>query len=68
MDRQPPDDEEDERDRRTANILLLVVGALVVAGGVWLVNALIDARNAEVCLESGRHNCNPISVPNSRGE
>jgi hypothetical protein len=64
MDERPPD-EEDEHGRRLANIVLLLVGALVVAGGVWLVNALIDARNSELCLESGRRNCNPIAIPNS---
>jgi hypothetical protein len=58
----PPDDEQDERDRRVTNIFLLVAGILVVGGGVWLVNALVDARKAEECFESGRRNCNPIAV------
>jgi hypothetical protein len=58
-----PDDEEDERDRRATNIFLLVAGVLVVGGGLWLVNALVDARKNQLCFESGRRNCNPISVP-----
>jgi hypothetical protein len=59
----PPDDEESERDRRAANIFILVAGIIVVAGGVWLVNALIDANKREECFESGRRNCMPIEVP-----
>ena len=57
------DDEESDADRRRANIILLVVATVLVGGGIWLVNALIDARNAEECLESGRRNCNEITVP-----
>ena len=57
------DDEQSDADRRKANIIMLVVAAILVGGGIWLVNALIDARNAEECLESGRRNCNQITVP-----
>jgi len=57
------DAEEDERDRRATNIFLAVAAVLVVAGGVWLVNAMVDSRKAQVCFESGRRNCNPIAVP-----
>ena len=60
---QPPDDEENERDRRTANIFLLAAAILVVGGGIWLVNAMVDARKSEECFESGRRNCNPIDIP-----
>jgi hypothetical protein len=58
-----PGDEEDERDRRATNIFLLVAGIVVVGGGLWLVNALVDARKSALCFESGRRNCNPIQVP-----
>ena len=62
---EPPhdDDEESDADRRKANIILLVAAVILIGGGLWLVNALIDARKAEECLEAGRHNCNPISAP-----
>jgi len=64
MTQPPPDDEEEsEADRRKANIMLLVGAIILIGGGVWLVNALIDARKAEECLESGRRNCNPIEAP-----
>lgn len=58
-----PEPGETERERRMANMLLLGGAIVVVVGGIWLVNALVDARKKEECLESGRRNCNPISVP-----
>lgn len=58
--------EEDERDRRATNIFLAVAAVLVVGGGIWLMNAMADARKAQLCLESGRRNCNPIQVPPRR--
>ncbi len=57
------DDDESDADRRKANLILLVAAVILIGGGLWLVNALIDARKAEECLESGRRNCNPITVP-----
>jgi hypothetical protein len=58
-----PNDEEDERDRRATNIFLLAAGIVVVGGGLWLVNALVDARKSALCFESGRRNCAPIELP-----
>lgn len=58
-----PDEPETESERRTTNIVLLVAGILIVGGGIWLVNALVDARKSEECFESGRRNCAPISAP-----
>jgi len=57
------DDEETDADRRTANIILLVGAVVLIGGGVWLVNAMLDARRADECMSSGRRNCEPISVP-----
>jgi len=57
------DDEETESERRRTNIILLVGALLIVGAGIWLVNALVDARKAEECFESGRRNCAPIEVP-----
>lgn len=57
------DDEESESERRATNLFLLGAAALVVVGGIWLVNAMIDSRKSEECMESGRRNCNPLSVP-----
>jgi hypothetical protein len=58
-----PDEPETESERRRANMILLAGALVIVVGGIWLVNALVDARKSEECFESGRHNCNPISVP-----
>jgi hypothetical protein len=57
------DDQETEGERRTANMIMLGGAVLIVAGGLWLVNAMVDARRSEECFESGRRNCNPIEVP-----
>jgi hypothetical protein len=56
-------DQEDEGDRRFANIVLAIGFVLLVGGGIWLANAMIDARKADECMSSGRRNCNPIEVP-----
>jgi hypothetical protein len=58
-----PSPERQARDRRAANIFLLAAGVVLVAIGVWLANALVDARRADECLSSGRRNCNPIEAP-----
>ena len=62
MSSSDPDDEK-EGDRTTTNIVLVVGFVLLVGGGIWLANAMIDARKADECLSSGRRNCNPIDVP-----
>lgn len=59
----PQTPEEEARDRRTANIFLLVFAVVLIGIGVWLGNALVDARRADDCLSSGRRNCSPIDVP-----
>jgi hypothetical protein len=59
----PPTPEQEARDRRAANIFLLAAGVVLVCIGVWLANAMIDARRADECLSSGRRNCNPIETP-----
>ena len=57
------EDQETDADRRTANIFLLVAAIIVIGGGVWLVNAMVDSKKSEECFESGRRNCTPVSVP-----
>jgi len=58
-----PEHRESDAERRRANLVLLVGAVVLVGGGIWLVNALLDARQAEECMESGRRNCTPIEVP-----
>ena len=59
----PPTPEEEARDRRAANVFLLVAGLVLVGIGVWLANAMVDARRADECMSSGRRNCSPIEAP-----
>ena len=58
----PGDQEDEEGDRGLANIVLTVGFVLLVGGGIWLANAMIEARKADECMSSGRRNCNPIEV------
>jgi hypothetical protein len=59
----PQDPEDEEADRRLTNIVLAVGFVVLVGGGIWLANAMIDARKADECISSGRRNCNPIEAP-----
>jgi hypothetical protein len=52
-----------DKDRRNANILLLLFVVVLVGGGVWLVNALIEQRAMDNCLAQGRRNCAPLEAP-----
>lgn len=63
MTNAPDPDEETESDRRTANIALLVGFILLVGGGIWLANEMLEARKADECMSSGRRNCSPIETP-----
>ena len=63
MSESPHEPPESDAERRRANIALLIGAVILIGGGVWLVNALIDARNAQICLESGRRNCDAVVVP-----
>jgi len=60
-DTREPD--EDEGDRRLANIVLLVGFILLVGGGIWIANAMLEARKMDECMSSGRRNCAPIETP-----
>ena len=51
------------RDRRNANLLLFAIFITIVGGGLWLGNALLDARRADECMASGRRNCTPVAAP-----
>jgi hypothetical protein len=62
------DEPETEAERRRTNIILAVVAVVLIGAGIWLVNALIDARKAQQCFESGRRNCAPIETPDRTGE
>jgi hypothetical protein len=56
-------DVESESDRRLANIVLLLLLAVLVGGGIWLTNAMLEQRTLDDCLAQGRRNCAPIDAP-----
>ncbi len=58
-----PGRREAEENRTLANLVLLIGFLVLVGGGIWLVDAMLDARRADECISSGRRNCNPIEVP-----
>jgi hypothetical protein len=55
--------QENDDERRRANLVLLGIFVVIVGIGVWLVNALIDARHADECITQRRTNCTPIEAP-----
>ena len=61
VDQPPPEDTDAER--RRGNIALLVIFVVVVGIGIWLVNALLEARRADECIMQRRLNCNPVEPP-----
>jgi hypothetical protein len=54
---------ETDRERRNANLILFAIVIVIVGGGLWLGNALLEARRADECMSSGRRNCAPVSAP-----
>jgi hypothetical protein len=62
MNELPPEKESDD-ERRRANLVLLVFFVIIVGIGVWLVNAMIDARHADECIAQRLRNCNPVETP-----
>ena len=61
----PPDHRDDARDRTVTNIFLVVMFVLLVGGGYWLVDALLQARDADNCMSAGGRACSRqrIDVP-----
>jgi cytoskeletal protein RodZ len=52
-----------EKDRRNGNIVLLLFLVILIGGGIWLINAMIEQRAIDNCLAQGRRNCAPVEVP-----
>ena len=44
-------------NRGLTNLVLLIGFLVLVGGGIWLVDAMLDARRADECMASGRRNC-----------
>jgi hypothetical protein len=56
------DDDPAEEDRTVVNIVLAVGFIALVGSGLWLVDAMLDARRADECISAGRRNCIPLDV------
>ena len=52
-----------KREDSSGNLMLLGLFIVVVGIGVWLVNALLDARKADECMTQRRRDCAPVIVP-----
>ena len=50
-------------ERRRGNMVLLVLFVVIVGIGVWLINALVDARRIDDCIAQRRTNCMPVEAP-----
>ncbi len=51
-----------EENRALTNIVLVIGFLVLVGSGIWLVDAMLDARRADECMSAGRRNCNPLPV------
>ena len=58
--RDPP---ETESERRLVNLLIVGFILFILGAGLWLGDALLEARRMDECISSGRRNCAPIAVP-----
>jgi hypothetical protein len=52
-----------EENRTLVNIALAVGFLVLIGSGIWLVDAMLDARRADECMSSGRRNCFPVETP-----
>ena len=58
-----PDAPETPAERRLTNVLIVGFILFVLGTGLWLGDALLEARRIDECISSGRRNCAPIAVP-----
>jgi hypothetical protein len=54
---------ETQSERRLTNVLILGFILFVIGAGLWLSDALLEARRIDECVSSGRRNCAPIAAP-----
>jgi hypothetical protein len=54
---------ETESERRLINIVIVGFVLGVIGLGLWLGDAMLEARRMDECVSSGRRNCAPITVP-----
>jgi hypothetical protein len=59
-------EEDNYRHRMVMNLLAFLVLAAIVYCGIWLANTMSEVRKNQDCALSGRTNCAPIRVPDTR--
>jgi hypothetical protein len=57
------DPHEDHRHRMFMNVLAIAVILVLMGCGMWLAAKLVEMRDQQDCVLSGRTNCAPIAVP-----
>jgi hypothetical protein len=62
----PDRDDAEDREGRWVNLIILAFVAFVIGAGLWLIDAMLDARKADECMSAGRRNCTPVEVPAQR--
>lgn len=61
------DHEQDEEDERRLGFLLaLIAVAVIVALGLWLLWTMWENEKLQECLITGRRDCAPVAIPESR--
>ncbi len=62
----PPDDEHDDANRQRNFVLAMAAVGVIVGLGLFLVGKMWQNEKMQECLMSGRRDCAPIDVPDSR--
>jgi hypothetical protein len=62
----PSDDEEEDEGRRRSALLALAAVVVIVVLGFLLVWKMWQNEKLQECYASGRRDCAPIDVPDSR--
>ena len=60
------DGADDYRHRMKVNAAAFVAVLLLIGAGLWLAETMAELRKHEDCVLSGRKNCTPIELHNSR--
>jgi hypothetical protein len=64
MDERKESGRKDDADGGSMGNVVLLLSFLAIVGiGIWLVNALLDARKADECMTQRRRDCSPITMP-----
>ena len=52
----------DYRHRMIVNGLAAFVTTILIVGGIWIANTMVQLRKDEECMLSGRRGCTPIDL------